>query len=305
MDSILKQIDPFEASRSIGAILIDSGKLTVDSAERILHAQKELGLRFGEAALHLGLLSAQDIQFALARQYDYPYLLRKEQGGEVADELVAAYQPFSHQVETLRALRSQLMLRWFTGEPEQRTLVVASAGRGDGRSYLAANLAVVFSQLGEHTLLIDADLRNPRQHELFKLDNRSGLSSILSGRAESNEIRRVPTFIDLSVLVAGPQPPNPQELLGRPIFVRLLEELVREFDVIIIDSPAGSEYADVQTIAVRASGALVLARNNHTSVAGFRELVKQFTHAGVAVVGSVFNDPPHQAKGKPAAKVAR
>lgn len=298
MDRAIKAIDPFQAGRSIGAILMDSGKLSVENAERILHTQKELGLRFGEAALHLGLLTAQDIQLALALQYDYPYLLRKEEGGEVADELVAAYQPFSHQVETLRALRSQLMLRWFTGEPEQRTLVVASPERGDGRSYLAANLAIVFSQLGEHTLLIDADLRNPRQHELFKLDNRSGLSSILSGRAELNDIRRVPTFIDLSVLVAGPQPPNPQELLCRPIFGKLLEELVHEFDVIIIDAPASSEYADVQTIAVRASGALLVARNNHSSVSAFRDLVRQFTQAGVVVVGSVFNDPPRRAKGK-------
>ena len=292
----LGDINPLSAGRSIGAILIDSGKLSLEDAERILHVQRELGLRFGEAAIQLGLLSSQDIQLALANQYDYPYLLRNEAGSDISEELIAAYQPFSHQVEILRALRSQLMLRWFTGEPERRTLAVASPGRGDGRSYLAANLAVVFSQLGEHTLLIDADLRNPRQHELFNLDNRSGLSSILSNRAELSDIKRVPSFIDLSVLPAGPQPPNPQELLGRPMFARLLEELVNEFDVIIIDTPAGAEYADVQTIAVRASGALMVARNNQTSVSAFGGLVKAFTHSGVAVVGSVLNDPPRAAK---------
>jgi len=289
-------INPLHAGRSIGAILIDSGKLSLEDAERILHIQKEQGLRFGEAAIQLGLLSGQDIQRALANQYDYPYLVKKEQGGDISDELIAAYQPFSHQVEILRALRSQLMLRWFTGEPERRTLAVASPGRGDGRSYLAANLAVVFSQLGEHTLLIDADLRNPRQHALFNLENRCGLSSILSGRADFSEIKRVPSFIDLSVLAAGPQPPNPQELLGRPIFSKLLEELVGEFDVIIIDTPAGAEYADVQTVAVRASGALMVARNNQTPVSAFADLVKAFTNSGVAVVGSVLNDPPRAAK---------
>lgn len=294
--NIMAEIEQTLAGRSIGAILIDSGKLTLESAERILRFQKERGLRFGDAAIQLGLLESQDIQQALAQQFDYPYLTKKEAGNEIGDELIAAYQPFSHQVEILRALRSQLMLRWFTGEPEQRTLAVASSGRGDGRSYLAANLAVVFSQLGEHTLLIDADLRNPRQHALFGLENRSGLSSILSNRAELNEIKRVPSFIDLSVLVAGPQPPNPQELLGRPIFAKLLEELANEYDVIILDTPAGSDYADVQTIAVRASGALMVARNNCTSVAGFCDLVKSFANAGVAVVGSVFNDPPRAAK---------
>lgn len=278
------------AGSSIGAILVDAGKLTLDAAERILRLQKEQGLLFGDAALQLGLLSSQDIQFALARQYDYPYLLQGD--GEVSTELIAAFQPFSPQVEALRALRSQLMLRWFTGERGRRTLAVVSPARGEGRSYLAANLAVVFSQLGERTLLIDADMRNPRQHALFNLDNRCGFSSILSGRGEVSDIRRIPSFKDLSILTAGPQPPNPQELLGRPPFAKLLDELAGEFDVIIIDTPAENDYAEARTIAVRARGALVLARKKETRVADLRELVKQLAQSGVAVVGSVLNEPP-------------
>lgn len=278
------------AGNSIGAILVDSGKLTIDAAERILRVQKEQGLLFGDAAIQLGLLTNQDLQFALARQYDYPYLLQGD--GEVSTELVAAFQPFSPQVEALRALRSQLMLRWFTGERERRTLAVVSPARGEGRSYLAANLAVVFSQLGEHTLLIDADMRNPRQHTLFNLDNRCGLSSILSGRGEVSDIQRIPSFKDISLLTAGPQPPNPQELLGRPPFAKLLEELAGEFDVVIIDTPATVDFADARIIAVRARGALMLARKKETRVADLRELVKQLTQSGVAVVGSVLNEPP-------------
>ncbi|MFH1873128.1 MAG: chain length determinant protein tyrosine kinase EpsG [Pseudomonadota bacterium] len=283
-------IQPQSTERSLGAILVDSGKLTLDDAERILRAQKAHGLRFGEAAIQLGLVTRTDMELALASQYDYPYLLQTEDG-EVATELIAAYEPFSPQVEALRALRSQLMLRWFTGEEERRTLAIASPARGDGRSYLAANLAVVFSQLGEHTLLIDADMRNPRQHELFKLDNQRGLSSLLSGRGELSVIERIPSFVDLSVLPAGPIPPNPQELLGRPTFARLLDEMVHEYDVVIIDTPAAADYADVQTIAVRASGALLLARSTRTRVSEFRELSKTLAQSGVAMVGSVLNDP--------------
>jgi len=278
------------AGSSIGAILVDSGKLTLDAAERILRLQKEQGLLFGDAAIQLGLLSSQDIQFALARQYDYPYLLQGDEA--VSTELVAAFQPFSPQVEALRALRSQLMLRWFTGERERRTLAVVSPARGEGRSYLAANLAVVFSQLGEHTLLIDADMRNPRQHTLFSLENRCGLSSILSGRGDLSDIKRIPSFKDLSLLTAGPQPPNPQELLGRPPFAKLLADLAGEYDVVIIDTPATNDYADARTIAVRASGALMLARKKETRIDDLRQLVKQLTHSGVAVVGSVLNEPP-------------
>ncbi len=137
-------------NRRIGAILVDEGKLRIQDAERILYAQKEKGLRFGEAAIALGLVTESDIQRALSLQHDYPYLLPNE--SKVSRKLGAAYEPFGKQGEALRALRSQLLLRWFSGESERRTLAVVSPDRGDGRSVLCANLAIVFSQLGESTL---------------------------------------------------------------------------------------------------------------------------------------------------------
>ncbi|TMH13144.1 MAG: chain length determinant protein tyrosine kinase EpsG, partial [Betaproteobacteria bacterium] len=170
------------ANRSIGAILMDSGVLSPEDAERILLFQKEHGLRFGEAAIRLGLLSEADIQFALSRQFSYAYLRTMGDKKPLSDELVAAYQPFSPRVEQLRAIRSQLMLRWFDKAEQRQVMTVVGTEPGEGRSYLAANLAVVFSQLGERTLLIDADMRRPRQHELFLLQNKVGLSTVLSGR---------------------------------------------------------------------------------------------------------------------------
>ena len=101
--------------------------------------------------------------------------------GNYSEELVAAYQPFSQQVEALRALRSQLMMRWFN--ETNKSLAVVTANAGEGGSYLASNLAVMFSQLGERTLLIDANMRNPRQHIIFNLKENRGLSDILAGRA--------------------------------------------------------------------------------------------------------------------------
>ncbi|HEY4371485.1 MAG TPA: chain length determinant protein tyrosine kinase EpsG, partial [Burkholderiales bacterium] len=96
------------AARPIGAILIESGRLAFKDAERVLQLQKAQhasGLRFGEAAIRLGLVTPDDVKFALARQYGYPYLVKGD--GKVSEELVAAYQPFGPQVESLRALRSQ------------------------------------------------------------------------------------------------------------------------------------------------------------------------------------------------------
>ena len=274
--------------RSFGAILIDSGRLKPEDAERVLRAQKEHGLRFGEAAVRLGLLKDEDIQFALSRQFDYPYLLPGDK--RVSEELVAAYRPFSPQVEALRALRSQLMLRWFTGDPGRKALAIVGTERGEGRSYLAANLAVVFSQLGERTLLIDADLRHPRQHALFKLDNRGGLSALLAGRADEGAVKAVEGFVGLSVLTAGATPPNPQELLGRASFPPLIERALREHDVILVDTPAAECGADAETIAARARAALLVARRNHSRVPALQALSASLAGVNTAVVGAVMND---------------
>ena len=277
------------AGRSIGAILIDNGRLTPEAAERILKLQKEQGLRFGDAAIQLGLLSEADIQQALSRQYDYPYLMPGDE--RVSEEVVAAFKPFSPIVEQLRAVRSQLMLRWFDAEIGHKTLAVVSASRADGRSFTAANLAVVFSQLGERTLLIDADLRNPSQHQLFRLENKLGLSSLLAGRAELAEaVTRIPGLIDLSVLPAGATPPNPQELLARPVFNALMATAAGQYDIVIVDTPAGAETADSQTVAARTRGAVVVARKDRSSAPALQAFVTSLQHSGVAVVGAVLNN---------------
>jgi chain length determinant protein tyrosine kinase EpsG len=274
--------------RSIGAILIDAGRLKVEAAESILRLQREQGLRFGDAAIQLGLLSKEDIDFAIARQFDYPYLLRGQSA--VSEDLVAAYAPFTPQVEALRALRSQLMLRWFDADVSHKALAVVSAGRKEGRSFIAANLAIVFSQLGEHTLLVDADMRNPSQHQYFALDNRAGLSAVLTGRGGPETIQRIPALRDLSVLPAGAQPPNPAELLARPEFAQLLRDLANEFDILILDTPAAADSADAQAITMRAGGGLIVARKNGTRASRVRGIAEHAIQTNATIVGTVLND---------------
>lgn len=276
------------AGRSIGALLMDAGRITPEAAERILKLQKERNLRFGEAAIELGLLTENDIQHALSRQFEYPYLMPGDTS--VSQEVVAAFKPFSHAVERLRALRSQLMLRSLNPDVEDRSLAIVSPENGEGRSYIAANLAVVFSQLGERTLLIDADLRRPRQHQLFCLGNQAGLSAVLSGRAEPESvISRIPNLLGLSVLPAGAVPPNPQELLSRPAFSKLLEYSRQYYDVVLIDTPAGHT-ADAETVATRAGAALAISRRNITSSQRLQELVVAIRRSGTPVVGAVLNE---------------
>ena len=275
---------PPRLDRQIGAVLVDAGLISPEGAKKVLLLQKEKGIRFGEAAVRLGLVTEGEIQRVLATQFEYPYLHSTETG--VSREVVAAYEPFSRQVERLRALRSQLMLRWFNND--ERTLVIASAHAREGRSYLAANLAVVFSQLGERTLLIDGDMRHPRQHLLFNLNNQAGLSTVLSGRDDGTP-RRVAGLVDLSVLPAGPTPPNPQELLARLGFSELLNRYRTQFDVILIDAPPSESSADAQAIAYRARGVLMLTRRNRSRLREVQSLMDSIRGAGATVVGTVMN----------------
>ena len=274
------------AELTMGRILLDQGKITAQDAERILRLQKEQNLRFGEAAIQLGLISQADMQQALARQFDYPYLAAGE--GGYSQALVAAYAPFSPQVESLRALRSQLMLRWFTAG--NKALAMVGTNAGDGASYLAANLAVVFSQLGERTLLIDANLRSPGVSTLFNLGGRMGLSDVLADRADLSSVVRIPAFVDLSVLPAGTTPPNPAELLSRGSLVDMLANLGESYDVILLDTPPASDSADFQTVAARAKGAVVTVRKNHTRLNDVAGIKAMLGAAGAEVVGAVVND---------------
>ncbi len=273
--------------RTIGAILIDVGRLKPQDAESILRLQREKKLRFGDAALQLGLLSQADIDYALSLQFEFPYLLRGQSA--VSEEVIAAYSPQAPQVEALRTLRGQLMLRWFDSDRPSNALAIVSAERKDGRSFIAANLAVVCSQLGERTLLIDADLRNPCQHRLFGIDDRVGLSAVLSGRAGLEAVQRIPSLLNLSVLPAGVLPPNPQDLLCRPHFPQLLQQLAPQVDVILLDSPAAAETADAQMIAVRAGAALIVVRKDSARSWRVQGVSESVTQAKAIIVGAVLN----------------
>jgi chain length determinant protein tyrosine kinase EpsG len=272
--------------RRIGSLLAEDGKLNARDIERVMDVQHKQGTRFGEAALRLGLVTTEDLQRAVARQYDFPCATP---GKGISSELVVACEPFHRRAEEIRALRTQLLIRWTNGATKERALAIVSPGAGEGRSYVAANLAVAFAQLGERTLLIDADLRNPRQHQIFGIANRVGLSAVLSGRADGNAVVPVPEFGRLSVLPAGANPPNPQELLSRRVLGILLHELRSAYDVIFIDTPPALSCSDAQCVAFRAGSALLINRRDHTRVTDSNSVVKDMSEAGTQVVGAVLN----------------
>jgi protein-tyrosine kinase len=274
--------------RSIGNIIAELRNLSADQVAKILRHQQEQGVRFGEAAVALGFASKDDVLFALAQQFHYPYA--PEERRKLSPELVALNEPYSVRSESFRALRSQLMMRVFVeGEPH-RALAVISPNAGDGKTYTAANLAVTLAQLGGRTLLVDADMRGPRMHEVFNIHNHAGLSSILSGRADKQVIQQVVSIPSLFVLPVGTTPPNPLELVERPAFSLLMRELVSKFDHVVVDTPAAVHGSDAAAIASKCGSALIVARKNTARVDALRELLASLQGAPVKMAGVVFNE---------------
>src|SRR5882672_78669 len=273
--------------RAIGSLLVEDGKLGLTDVERIMDLQKAEGLRFGEAALSLGLITEYDLHCAVAKQFDLPRLL--SDGNSTSSELVAAHAPFHPRAEEIRALRTRLLISWSNAGIKRGMLAIVSPGSREGRSYVAANLAVAFSQLGERTLLIDADLRKPRQHRIFDVPGRVGLSAALSGRADRRAVIPVSEFGRLSLLPAGALPPNPQELISRVALSVFLHEVRAEFDIILIDTPPARLYADAQIVAFRAGSVMVLARKDHTRLDDTTGIIRDLSNTGARIIGTVFN----------------
>jgi protein-tyrosine kinase len=289
MPSTEAQNSPQVAERSIGEILRSSRKLTREQVQNALTYQRARGGRFGDAAVSLGYAKRDDILWALAQQFHYPYAPANKEG-VLHRELHVANEPFSDEVEAFRDLRSHLVMTVMAPDERKTALAIVSANIGDGKTFVAANLAVAFSQLPGRTLIVDSDLRSPRLHQVFGLENSSGLSNVLSGRSETNVIRPVPALPNLYMLPVGAVPPNPVELVQGPAYGLLMQELASKFDYVLVDTPAAAYGSDARLIAARVGSALVVGRRNYTQTKRLQQLVNQLNKATVQVAGVVMND---------------
>jgi len=275
--------------RSMGDLLRKARGLSQVQVNQIVAYQHESGLRFGQAAVELKLVSDDDVLWALSQQFHYPYAPQGR--SDRYPELVAAADPFSPEAEVFRDLCSQVSMNHVAGSAGRRPLAlsVVSPNVGDGKTFLAANLAVAFSQVGGRTLLVDADMRTPRQHSVFGVSSAVGLSTVLAGRAEANVIQSVPDLPSLFVMPVGSVPPNPMELLQRPAFALLMQELLSKFDHVVVDTPAFARGADARVIAARCGTSLAVGRQGTTRMDAMDKLIGALNAGRSRLAGVVMN----------------
>lgn len=276
--------------RLIGALLDAKAALGADKVQQILEFARSKDLRFGEAGVALGLVTQDQVLHALSEQFGYAYA--SEERRQLMPELVGLNQPFSMQAEAIREIRSQIIARIYAnanGQPRP-ALAVVSPSSGDGKSFFSANIAVSLAQVGGRTLLIDADLRGPRLHEMFKLENKTGLSSVLVGHVATDVIQPIPDVANLFVMPVGIAPPNPLELIERPAFGVLMRELASKFDHVVVDTPAMQYGVDAQVIAARCGAALVVARKDQSRVGSLQQLVAALAQSTARVAGVILNE---------------
>ena len=275
-------------AKAIGELIQDARNLSADDLERIGRYQRENDLRFGEAAIALGLADTEDVLQALAQQFKYAYA--DEETRKAAPELVMLNQPFGHQAEAFRAIRTQILMRTQADKGQRRPLAVVSPDSGDGKTYFCANLAVALAQLGGKVVVIDADMRGARIDQVFGVPGGAGLSGVLSGRGGKGIVKSVPGIPNLYVIPVGVQPPNPLELVEGPSFGMLLREVSIKFDHVIIDTPASCFGSDGVVIASRCGSALVVTRKDANKVSHLQELVGSLQAAQVRLAGVIMNE---------------
>lgn len=189
--------------------------------------------------------------------------------------------------ESFRAVRTHLLFS--SADEGGRSVVVTSTGPGEGKTAVATNVAVALAQAGQRVLLIDADMRKPRVHEVFDHSQGPGLSNLLVGNAGTSDVVRATNVSGLWVLPAGVIPPNPAELLGSKRFRDLAASLSNHFDWVIIDTPPVMAVTDSSVVAYLATGVLFVVGSEMTSRQSALHALEQLEAARAKFIGAVLN----------------
>ncbi|OIK10588.1 capsular biosynthesis protein [Bacillus sp. MUM 116] len=214
--------------------------------------------------------------------------LKKDKKMNNKRNLVSMLDPKSTIAEHYRTIRTNI--QFSSVDQEARTLMVTSAGPGEGKSTTVANLAVVFAQQGKKVLLVDADLRKPTVHYTFNKTNTFGLTSVLTKQLKLEEAVVESAERNLYVLSSGPIPPNPAELLSSMAMEVFFQNALEEYDLVLFDAPPVLAVTDAQILANKCDGAILVVSSGRTEKDKLEKAKESLEAAQSKIIGVVLNN---------------
>jgi polysaccharide biosynthesis transport protein len=205
-------------------------------------------------------------------------------------DLAALEDPQGEISEAVRFIRTSVLFSP-SGKSGRSRIMVTSAEPGEGKTLLATNLAITLAQTGQSTMLVDCDLRRPRLHTVFGLDNDRGLTHIFSNGKVKPQTHRVGQAegSPFEVVVSGPIPPNPAELIGGRRMTEFLEASAREYDRVVIDCPPAGPVSDPALLACQVDAVILVVRLGKTSIRSLRRACDHLQKVGAPLLGVVLN----------------
>jgi succinoglycan biosynthesis transport protein ExoP len=244
-----------------------------------------------EKALRLPALAVIPAIGSARRRLMSPVSLLQRNGNGLHPELLLDADATSPLAEAYRHLRTSILLSSAGGAPQ--TLLVTSSQPAEGKTTTAVNTALILKQTGESVLVLDADMRRPRLHSIFDLDNKRGLSTILASKMSEDEMLDVikeHKESGIYVLTSGTVPPNPAELIGSDMMRRLLAVLKSKFTYVIFDSPPIASFTDSVLISSQVDGVLLVVHGDHASRGIVRRSRQVLQDVGAKIFGVVLNN---------------
>src|SRR5690554_1138679 len=209
--------------------------------------------------------------------------------------LILLKDPKSPVSEAYRVLRTNLQ---FSGiDKPLHSIVATSAGPGEGKTLTICNTATTFAQAGSKVLIVDADLRKPKIHRMFNMQNRKGLTNVLALHEDYQECIHKSPATNLEVLTSGAIPPNPSELLSSRSMKELLKKMVEDYDYVFIDTPPVGVVTDASILSTIADGTIIVAAAKQVEREGLRYAKDMLDKVGANILGVVLNKVPRKERG--------
>ena len=209
--------------------------------------------------------------------------------------LVSLKNPKSRSAEAFRTLRTNI--QFSSLDDELKSIVVTSSGPGEGKSTVMSNLAITMAQSGKRVILVDCDLRKPSIHKKMGVTNSIGLTNILVQNILKEDCIVESPVQNLYILTSGPVPPNPAELVGTKKMKDFIEELKKEFDMVLIDAPPVLAVTDAQILSTMADGVIFVAAYGQAQKMALADAKQMIDKVGGKVIGIVFNKVPEEVSG--------